>query len=244
MQAITKVFSDIVKPYIDATDNGLINNDFVNGAVNMLPNTASSATVNGITFTVNDDGTVTANGTATAIAVLYIANGTWDSPKDIILSGCPNGGSVDTYALELAIYAQYDTGNGLEKSGVTVYNTRIRIASGYTANNLVFKPMITVADMPNSDYDHYVPYAMTNQQLTSENQTLKTLVVSVPSFSSLPQTISNASVTSDMVVVNSVLSNPSAQTGDWTVTTSNGSLTISGSISGSTTATLDLMRSR
>ena len=80
--------------------------------------------------------------------------------------------------------------------------------------------------------------------INSENQTLKTLVVSVPSFSSLPQTISNASVTSDMVVVNSVLSNPSAQTGDWTVTTSNGSLTISGSISGSTTATLDLMRSR
>lgn len=80
--------------------------------------------------------------------------------------------------------------------------------------------------------------------IDSENQTLKTLVVSVPSFSSLPQTISNASVTSDMVVVNSVLSNPSAQTSDWTVTTSNGSLTISGSISGSTTATLDLMRSR
>ena len=80
--------------------------------------------------------------------------------------------------------------------------------------------------------------------IDSENQTLKTLVVSVPSFSSLPQTISNASVTSDMVVVNSVLSSPTAQTSDWTVTTSNGSLTISGSISGSTTATLYLTRSR
>ena len=72
----------------------------------------------------------------------------------------------------------------------------------------------------------------------------ETLVVSVPSFSALPQTITNANIDDDMVVVNSVLSNPSAQTGDWTVTTSNGSLTISGSISGTTTATLYLMKSR
>lgn len=85
---------------------------------------------------------------------------------------------------------------------------------------------------------------ITSGAVYSANQTLKTLVVSVPSFSSLPQTISNASVTSDMVVVNSVLSSPTAQTSDWTVTTSNGSLTISGSISGSTTATLYLTRSR
>lgn len=72
----------------------------------------------------------------------------------------------------------------------------------------------------------------------------ETLVVSVASFSALPQTITNANIEDDMVVVNSVLSNPSAQTGDWTVTTSSGSLTISGSISGTTTATLYLMKSR
>ncbi len=72
----------------------------------------------------------------------------------------------------------------------------------------------------------------------------ETLVVSVASFSALPQTITNANIEDDMVVVNSVLSNPSAQTGDWTVTTTNGSLTISGSISGATTATLYLMKSR
>ena len=72
----------------------------------------------------------------------------------------------------------------------------------------------------------------------------ETLVVNVASFSALPQTITNANIDDDMVVVNSVLSNPSAQTGDWTVTTSSGSLTISGSIRGTTTATLYLMKSR
>ena len=69
---------------------------------------------------------------------------------------------------------------------------------------------------------------------------LKVLVITSSSFSSLPQTISNTKIKSNHVVVNSVLSNPSAQTGDWTVTTNNGSLTVAGSISGSTTLTLYL----
>ena len=69
---------------------------------------------------------------------------------------------------------------------------------------------------------------------------LKTVEVTSSSFSSLPITISDSNITSEHVVVNSVLSNPSAQTGDWTVTTSDGSLTISGTMNGSTTVTLYL----
>lgn len=66
------------------------------------------------------------------------------------------------------------------------------------------------------------------------------LQVTSGSFSSLPQTITNAKITAKHVVVNHVLSNPSAQIADWTVNTANGSLTISGSISGATTITLYL----
>ena len=68
------------------------------------------------------------------------------------------------------------------------------------------------------------------------------LVLTVASFSSLPQTVSDSRITDDMVCLKAELGTPSAQTGDWTVTTSAGSLTISGSISGSTTATLYLAR--
>ena len=39
---------------------------------NKLPITATTQTINGVTFTVNNDGTVTANGTATADAVFYL----------------------------------------------------------------------------------------------------------------------------------------------------------------------------
>ena len=67
-----------------------------------------------------------------------------------------------------------------------------------------------------------------------------TLVISVASFSSLPQTVSNSAITANHVCTKAELGTPSAQTGDWTVTTSDGSLTLSGSISGSTTAKLYL----
>jgi hypothetical protein len=87
--------------------------------------------------------------------------------------------------------------------------------------------------------------AAINEVNTKVSKT-EVLIINVSSFSSLPQTVSDANIESDMVVVNSVLGTPSAQTADWTVTTSNGSLTISGTsaISGSTTLTLYLTKSR
>lgn len=71
-----------------------------------------------------------------------------------------------------------------------------------------------------------------------------TVVVTATGISSLPQTISDSGISANHVVVKSVLSNPSAQTADWEVNTSNGSLTISSSasspISGTTDVTLYL----
>ncbi len=60
------------------------------------------------------------------------------------------------------------------------------------------------------------------------------------SFSSLPKTVTDSNVKAADEVIEAVLSNPGAQTGDWTVTTSAGSLTISGTISGTTSLTLYL----
>jgi len=80
----------------------------------------------------------------------------------------------------------------------------------------------------------------TASQVATAVTAAKVLQVDIASFSSLPQTVTNSAITSDMVVVNSVLGTPSAQTGDWTVTTGTGTLTVSGNISGSTTLTLYL----
>ena len=77
-------------------------------------------------------------------------------------------------------------------------------------------------------------------------ETREVLVVTFSSFSSLPQDKSDPNITSDMVVVNSVLGNPAAQTGDWTVDTFDGSVRVTGDIdsSSSTSLTLYLMKSR
>ena len=56
------------------------------------------------------------------------------------------------------------------------------------------------------------------------------LQVSASAVSSLPTTINDANITANMVVVQYTLSAPQTQTGDWTVTTSAGSLTISGNM--------------
>lgn len=80
--------------------------------------------------------------------------------------------------------------------------------------------------------------------LETQAAKLEVLVIDCGTISSLPNTITNTNIEDDMVVVQSVLGTPTAQTGDWTVTTSAGSLTVSGSISGSTTLTLYLMKSR
>lgn len=89
-----------------------------------------------------------------------------------------------------------------------------------------------------------LPFKNENLSASEKNQHRKNVPpvvkVSFSSFSSLPQTVSNANVTATMEVVNAILSNPAAQTGDWTVTTAAGSVTVSGNISGSTTLTLYL----
>lgn len=86
--------------------------------------------------------------------------------------------------------------------------------------------------------------AVLNSYVSGKADVMPVLVLNVGTVSALPKTVTNTSITSDMVVVNSVLGTPSAQTGDWTVTTANGSVTVTGSISGSTTLTLYLMKSR
>lgn len=123
----------------------------------------------------------------------------------------------------------------MTSAGITVKATAQQIKNYMGVGNL--------ADLNTTDKSSTVSAI---NEVNSKADKCDVLVVSVASFNSLPQTVTNENIDSDMVVVNSVLGTPSAQTGDWTVTASNGSLTISGTsaISGSTTATLYLMKSR
>jgi len=77
-----------------------------------------------------------------------------------------------------------------------------------------------------------------NSLVTSLNRNM--LLVEIPSLNELPRTVINSKITDKHVVLHMTLGTPAAQTGEWTVETENGSLTISGNISGSTTIQLVL----
>ena len=82
-------------------------------------------------------------------------------------------------------------------------------------------------------------YDGTNWVIAGEGER-KIITVSLSSISSLPQTVSSDAITAQHVVIACTLSNPNAQIGNWTCTTSQGSLTISGTIHGTTNITLQL----
>ena len=60
------------------------------------------------------------------------------------------------------------------------------------------------------------------------------------SFSSLPYTLSDSSIKSNMVVLESYFNNPSAISSDIAWTTANGSITLNGTANGTTTFALVL----
>ena len=76
------------------------------------------------------------------------------------------------------------------------------------------------------------------------------LIISKSSISTLPYTITAsddpdaAYITSDMVVTHWELTNRNAMISDWSVTPGNGTVTINGSISGSTNIVIHLTNSR
>ena len=109
----------------------------------------ATQTINGVKFTKNDDGTFTANGTATANidyrGVSYNAKENIVAGRKYLMRGCPAGGSEDTYYMRL-IYLGYDYGNGLiaevTDSGAAYYDIQIIVKAGTVCDNLIFKPQL------------------------------------------------------------------------------------------------------
>lgn len=144
------------------------------GSKNLLKIAATTQTVNGVTFTVNSDSTVTANGTntGTGSATFMIVPNTQAiliPDGNYYLSGCPEGGSIDTFDLR---WYQYSTGKSaynmggdtlVTKSGNTgKSNIAIVVKAGQTVDNVVFKPMLRDASIEDDTYQQYTP---TNREL-------------------------------------------------------------------------------
>ena len=145
---------------------------------NKLQNVRSTTTINGITFTVNNDGSVFIAGgqTASEFTVFnLIANNLnyynltdfgLSYNTDYIINGCPSGGSSTTYRLVFrsggSAGNKVDTGSGASFNIASDGNTLkwmpcIMIDANYTtpSSGLLFKPMIRLSSVSDATFAPY-----------------------------------------------------------------------------------------
>ena len=154
---------DTFAPYTQ-TNNELTSNMFALKSKNILFITAKSQTINGVSFTVDDDGIITANGTASDDIAFYVGMfGIDDNDHEYynFTTGCPEG-SLSTYWFRCG---ESNWTKGMLFANIYASLVYICIKSGYTCDNLVFKLKIR----KNTDWSNeYVPPAKSNRELTSE----------------------------------------------------------------------------
>lgn len=123
-----------------------------------------STTINGITWTINQDGSITANGTATSLSIFQFANA--DNLKSIIgktikLNGTPSNAPQDCfmgiYTASWSVIANSYAGQDTNAITINDTATRViaRIPSGTTINNLTFYPMIRLSSITDTTYEEY-----------------------------------------------------------------------------------------
>ena len=181
----------VISDTIDAIDSQVKNNEdniTVNrtvlaelvdsGAKNLIQNAATSRAENGVTFTVNADGTVSLTGTASATiwfpimanlsidaGTYTVSNGIADDTARVIIS--------TTNSLSSRIFDSNESGYITKTvdaiSGVNAY---LRVASGKVTDGTVVKPMLcTKAAWDISQA--YVPYRPSYDELVARIEALE-----------------------------------------------------------------------
>lgn len=160
------IIDSTFEPYHESVKQTLRDAEVIEGK-NLLENNAVGKTVNGVTFTVNSDGSITANGTATAEIILWLVGDGWNysNCKDIPLSiednteyifGGETDDSSDAY-MQLVIknsdgtnstyWQSYGTRKKVSTSVINRASQKwhcwIRINNGTTVTNKTFYPMIS-----------------------------------------------------------------------------------------------------
>lgn len=124
------------------------------GGKNLLPITAKTQTINGVTFTV-DNGVITVNGTATANAYLWLCDEFTLQPGTYVMSGIPENFDYNTQG------GFTDDNWNINRYGVTTLTEAkkvkpyIVVRNGVTANNVIFKLQLEVGSTPTA----FAPYS-------------------------------------------------------------------------------------
>ena len=144
---------------------------------NLLQNTQTTQEIKGITFTVNSDGSVTANGTATAGVQFTIPIDTSAVYGDLYFVGCSGGSNstYNTYVWDIDTNRRVRKWDGTTASDSSINGTFqqvkivqgntvcmvLRIMSGQTVENVTFYPMICSSTETDSTYEPYNPQSQT-----------------------------------------------------------------------------------
>ena len=144
---------------------------------NLLPNTAEKKQyINGVNFTVNDDGSIIVDGTATNDVHFIIYEDKQNSCpfNGYILSGCPESGSMSSFDLRVSDITTGSTSDIGEGTIISLADTgqwrcEIVIQNGQRVYNKVFKPMIQLAS---NEYKSYTPHRQSLDNTFASNKLL------------------------------------------------------------------------
>lgn len=121
----------------------------------------ASTTTNGVTFTNNGDGSITANGTAAEQSHYHLMDINFLANHKYLLKGCPFGGNAGTtFMLDTGAGIGNDIGDGTIGTVSSLTGERyvnIYVRTGYTANSLTFYPQL---------YDLTLMYGAGNEPTT------------------------------------------------------------------------------
>lgn len=164
---------------------GLIDNQNVNGAVNMAPNNAVTQTASGATFTVNPNKTITQAGNVNATKDILLGTTTLPKGTYTISDGIHDTQSIDATEKYVVYIRNVETGLWIARSdgrtslsqtftlnSDTTVSVNMRVYSGYGDGN-TYKPMISVASYTGD----YVPYVKSNKELTEDMSSDSTDIV-------------------------------------------------------------------
>lgn len=124
-----------------------------------FPYSYDSQTINGITFTVNRDGTITANGTATDTSIFYLNGATQERMvvgQSYTISDIRGDGYYTRVLYtENGVYKEASNSSFMFTVKPSYCSIEIRISAGTTLNNVVFKPMLNFGDtaLPYEPYE-------------------------------------------------------------------------------------------
>lgn len=129
---------------------------------NILRIAGTSQTSNGVEFSVTEDGTIIANGTASAEGKFSIYDYLKLAPNQLlILSGCPKNGDTEQYSINVYDSSfngiKRDAGNGaiFAVPADGIIHVRVRYSAGTVFSNTEFKPMLRDASIYESDFEAY-----------------------------------------------------------------------------------------